>query len=86
MSNNLTPPVPPPAAVYRIVLDIDGNWADTVQTWRVTAWDSDETLWSGVAYTRWGAVRQAKRAIRKLRKGKSPKQPPKYPDEIYVYP
>ena len=78
-----TQPVPP---VYRIVINLDGNRAETQYAWKVTPWDSDETLWHGWTETRWGAERQARRAVKKLRRGKKPKAPRTYPEEIYVYP
>lgn len=76
-------PVPP---VFLITIEQFGNWADTEYRWHVTAWDSKEILWEGFTETGWGARRQSKRAVKKLRKGKRQPEPVTYPQEIYVYP
>ncbi len=73
-------------SVFRIIIDLESNWADTEYIWGVFAWDGEDILWQGSTNTHWGAERQARRAVKKLRKGKSPKQPRTYPEEIYVYP
>lgn len=73
-------------SVYRVIIDIEDSWAESWYKWTVTSWDDEIPLWTGTAITGWGAKLQARRAVKKLRKGKSPKVPKTYPEEIYVYP
>lgn len=84
--HGLAPKGPKPP-VYRIQIERDGNWGESEYVWKVFAWDSEEVLWEGISeWSRKSAERQAKRAVKKLRKGKTQPQPVTYPYDLYIYP
>lgn len=76
------------STVYKVEIECVWNWADYVWVWRVFAGDNDEdVLWTGTTVSRWGALRGAKRAIRKLRKGRTWTDNVRpNPETRYVYP
>ncbi len=71
--------------VYRVELVCVYSWTEYIWTWTVYERDGDESLWEGTALTKFGARYAANRAVRKLRRGKSPKKVSDR-DTYYTYP
>lgn len=62
------------AAKYRVEIECVYSWVDYVWMWRVFD-EFGDVSWHGDTNTKWGAKRQARRAVRKLSQGILPPGP-----------